>query len=104
MGLLSTVRNVAGGRLPPATRFAVLCGFGVFVVGLLIFKPVSGGAPAAKPLTAGAVLLPPGNALAETQGNWTAFDASIDAARVAVVAQRKSLEEAKAALAQRSKE
>ena len=44
------------------------------------------------------------NALAETQGNWTAFDASIDAARVAVVAQRKSLEEAKAALAQRSKE
>jgi hypothetical protein len=67
MGLLSTVRNVAGGRLPPATRFAVLCGFGVFVVGLLIFKPVSGGAPAAKPLTAGAVLLPPGNALAETQ-------------------------------------
>jgi hypothetical protein len=67
MGLLSTVRNVAGGRLPPATRFAVLCGFGVFVVGLLIFKPVSGGAPAAKPLTAGAVLLPPGNALAESQ-------------------------------------
>ena len=67
MGLLSTVRDVAGGRLPPATRFAVLCGFGVFVVGLLIFKPVSGGAPAAQPLTAGAVLLPPGNALAETQ-------------------------------------
>ena len=67
MGLLSTVRNVAGGRLPPATRFAVLCGFGVFVVGLLIFKPVSGGAPAAPTLTAGTVLLPPGNALAETQ-------------------------------------
>ncbi len=67
MGLLSTVRNVAGGRLPPATRFAVLCGFGVFVVGLLVFKPVSGGAPAAQPLTSGTVLLPPGNALAETQ-------------------------------------
>lgn len=67
MGLLSTVRNVAGGRLPPATRFAVLCGFGVFFVGLLVFKPVSGGAPAAKPLTSGAVLLSPGNALAETQ-------------------------------------
>lgn len=67
MGLLSTVRNVAGGRLPPATRFAVLCGFGIFVVGLLVFKPVSGGVPAAKPLTSGTVLLPPGNALAETQ-------------------------------------
>jgi len=67
MGLLSTVRNVAGGRLPPATRFAVLCGFGVFVVGLLVFKPVAGGAPAALPLTSGTVLLPPGNALAETQ-------------------------------------
>lgn len=67
MGLLSTVRNVAGGRLPPATRFAVLCGFGVFVVGLLVFKPVSGGTPAAQPLTAGTLLLPPGNALAETQ-------------------------------------
>ena len=67
MGLLSNVRNVAAGRLPPATRFAVLCGCGVFVVSLLVFKPVSGGAPAAKPLTAGVALLPPGNALAETQ-------------------------------------
>ena len=67
MGLLSTVRNGAGGRLPPATRFAVLCGFGIFVVGLLVFKPVSGGVPVAKPLTAATVLLPPGNALAETQ-------------------------------------
>lgn len=67
MGLLTTVRNVAGGRLPPATRFALLCGFGVFVVGLLVFKPVSGGAPAAPPLTGGTMLLAPGNALAETQ-------------------------------------
>jgi len=66
MGLLSTVRNVAAGRLPPATRLAVLCGCGVFVVGLLVFKPVAGSVPQAKPLTAGVVLLPPGDALAET--------------------------------------
>jgi len=67
MALLSTVRNVAAGRLPPATRFAVLCGCGVFVACLLVFRPVAGGAPAAKPLTSGVALLPPGNALAETQ-------------------------------------
>ncbi len=67
MGLLSTARNVAAGRLPPATRFAVLCGCGVFVGCLLIFQPVAGGGPAAKPLTSGVALLAPGNALAETQ-------------------------------------
>lgn len=67
MGLLSTARNVAAGRLPPATRFAVLCGSGFFVACLLLFKPVAGGGAAAKPLTAGVALLPPGNPLAETQ-------------------------------------
>ena len=50
MGLLSTVRNVAGGRLPPATRFAVLCGFGIFVVGLLVQGEDQAGRAAALPL------------------------------------------------------
>ncbi len=67
MGLLSTARNVAAGRLPPATRFAVLCGCGLFIGCLLVFKPVAGGGAAAKPLTSGVALLPPGNALAESQ-------------------------------------
>lgn len=67
MALLATVRQVAGGRLPPATRFAVLFGFAIFFVGLLVFKPVAGGSPSALVLTSGAQLLPPGSALAETQ-------------------------------------
>lgn len=67
MALLATVRNVAGGRLPPLTRLAVLCGFGIFFIGLLVFKPVAGGAPAALALTSGAQLLPNGSALAEIQ-------------------------------------
>ncbi len=67
MTLLATVRNGAGGRIPPVTRLAILCGFGIFFVGLLVFKPVAGGAPTAPALTSGAQLLPSGSALAETQ-------------------------------------
>lgn len=66
MGALSTFRNLAGGRLPPLTRTALLCGLSVFVGALVFFSPGAGGRPAALPLTQGVRLVPPGDARTES--------------------------------------
>lgn len=66
MGALSTFRNLAGGRLPPLTRTALLCGLTLFVGALVFFSPGAGGRPAAKPLTQGVRLVPPGDARTES--------------------------------------
>ncbi len=66
MGALSTFRNLAGGRLPPLTRTALLCGFSAFVGALVFFSPGAGGRPAARPLTHGVRLVPPGDVRTES--------------------------------------
>jgi hypothetical protein len=66
MGALSTFRNLAGGRLPPLTRTALLCGLSVFIGALVFFSPGAGGRPAAQPLTNGVRLVPPGDARTES--------------------------------------
>ena len=66
MGALSTFRNLAGGRLPPLTRTALLCGLSVFIGALVFFSPGSGGRPAAHPLAQGVRLVPPGDARTES--------------------------------------
>jgi hypothetical protein len=66
MGALSTFRNLAGGRLPPLTRTALLCGLSVFIGALVFFSPGAGGRPAAQPLTQGIRLVPPGDARTES--------------------------------------
>jgi hypothetical protein len=66
MGALSTFRNLAGGRLPPLTRTALLCGFSAFVGALVFFSPGAGGRPAARPLTQGVRLVPPGDVRTES--------------------------------------
>jgi len=66
MGALSTFRNLAGGRLPPLTRTALLCGFSAFVGALVFFSPGAGGRPAARPLAQGIRLVPPGDVRTES--------------------------------------
>jgi hypothetical protein len=66
MGALSTFRNLAGGRLPPLTRTALLCGLSTFVGALVFFSPGAGGRPAARPLTQGVQLVPAGDARTES--------------------------------------
>jgi hypothetical protein len=66
MGALSTFRNLAGGRLPPLTRTALLCGLIAFVGALVFFSPGAGGRPAAQPLTQGVRLVPPGDVRTES--------------------------------------
>jgi len=66
MGALSTIRNLTGGRLPPLTRTALLCGLTVFIAALVFFSPGAGGRPAARPLTQGVWLVSPGDARTES--------------------------------------
>ena len=66
MGALSTFRNLAGGRLPPLTRTALLCGLSAFVGALVFFSPGAGGRPAAQPVTQGVRLVPPGDVRTES--------------------------------------
>jgi hypothetical protein len=61
MKALSTFRNLAGGRIPPLTRTALLCGLSLFIGTLLIFRPSAGGHPPAPRLTIGVRLVPPGD-------------------------------------------
>lgn len=51
MRALRMMRNLAGGRIPPLTRTALLCGLAAFILALLLFRPEApshGKAPAAK--------------------------------------------------------
>ncbi len=66
MRALSTFRNLTGGRIPPLTRTALLCGLGLFLLALLVFKPGAGGNAPAQPLTNGVRLVAPGDARTES--------------------------------------
>ena len=66
MRALSTFRNLTGGRLPPLTRTALLCGLAVFLLALLVFHPGAGGEVPAQPLTGGVRLVAPGDARTES--------------------------------------
>ncbi len=66
MRALSTFRNLTGGRIPPLTRTALLCGLGLFLLTLLIFKPGAGGNEPARPISDGVRLVPPGDARTES--------------------------------------
>lgn len=66
MGALSTFRNLAGGRLPPLTRTALVCGLSAFVGALVFFSPGAGGRPAAQPIAQGVRLVPPGDVRTES--------------------------------------
>lgn len=66
MRALSTFRNLTGGRIPPLTRTALLCGLGIFFLALLVFKPGAGGDAPASLLTNGVRLVPPGDPLTES--------------------------------------
>ena len=65
MKALNTFRNLAGGRVPPLTRTALLSGLTVFIVTLLVFRPSAGGHPPARKITAGVRLVKQGDALTE---------------------------------------
>ena len=66
MRALSTFRNLTGGRIPPLTRTALLCGLGLFLLTLLVFKPGAGGNDPAQPLANGVRLVAPGDARTES--------------------------------------
>lgn len=66
MRALATVRNLAGGRLPPLTRTALLSGLVVFVLTLIVFKPGAGGESPAPPLVNGVRLMPAGDVRTES--------------------------------------
>lgn len=66
MRALSTFRNLTGGRIPPLTRTALLCGLGLFLLTLLVFKPGAGGHDPAQALTNGVRLVAPGDARTES--------------------------------------
>jgi hypothetical protein len=66
MRALSTFRNLTGGRIPPLTRTALLCGLGIFLLALIVFKPGAGGNAPAQQLVNGVRLVPPGDARTES--------------------------------------
>ena len=66
MRALTTFRNLTGGRIPPLTRTALLCGLGLFLLTLLVFKPGAGGNVPAQPLVNGVRLVAPGDAQTES--------------------------------------
>jgi hypothetical protein len=66
MRALTTFRHLTGGRIPPLTRTALLCGLGLFLLTLIVFKPGAGGEPPAQPITQGVRLVPPGDVRTES--------------------------------------
>jgi hypothetical protein len=50
---LGTIRDLAGGRLPPLTRTALVAGLVVFLATLVLVRPTDGGLPAVEPLRGG---------------------------------------------------
>ena len=66
MRALTTFRNLTGGRIPPLTRTALLCGLGVFLLTLLVFRPGAGGEAPAPSLKNGVRLVAPGDARTES--------------------------------------
>ena len=53
MRSLGTIRDLAGGRVPPLTRTALIAGLAVFLAALVLVRPTDGGLPKAEPLRGG---------------------------------------------------
>ena len=66
MRALSAIRNLTGGRVPPLTRTALLCGLGLFLLAVLFVRPEAGGSAPAPALGNGVRLVPPGDARTES--------------------------------------
>ena len=65
MRSLGTIRDLAGGRLPPLTRTALAAGLGVFLAALALVRPTDGGQPAVEPLRGGVRWVGKGDGFAE---------------------------------------
>ena len=59
------MRNLAGGRMPPLTRTALLAGLAAFLLALIVFKPGSPSLPKATPASSTAMLLSSDDPLAQ---------------------------------------
>lgn len=66
MRSLTTIRDLAGGQIPPLTRTALICGLVTFLLTILIFHPTAGGESPAPTLFTGAHLIPSGDVRAES--------------------------------------
>jgi hypothetical protein len=62
---LGTIRDLAGGRLPPLTRTALVAGLVVFLVTLVLVRPTDGGLPPVEPVRGGVRWVGKGNGSAE---------------------------------------
>lgn len=65
MRSLGTIRDLAGGRLPPLTRTALVAGLVVFLLALVLVRPTDGGLPAVEPVRDGIRWVGKGNGSAE---------------------------------------
>lgn len=65
MRSLGTIRDLAGGRVPPLTRTALIAGLAVFLAALVLVRPTDGGLPSAEPLRGGVRWVAPGHAPTE---------------------------------------
>lgn len=65
MRSLGTIRDLAGGRLPPLTRTALVAGLVVFLITLALVRPTDGGLPPVEPVRGGVRWLGKGNGSAE---------------------------------------
>ena len=65
MRSLGTIRDLAGGRVPPLTRTALIAGLAVFLAALVLVRPTDGGLPPAEPLRGGVRWVAPDHAPTE---------------------------------------
>ena len=65
MRSFGTIRDLAGGRLPPLTRTALLAGLVVFLLAMVLVRPTDGGLPPVEPIRGGVQWVGKGNGSAE---------------------------------------
>lgn len=65
MRSLGTIRDLAGGRVPPLTRTALIAGLAVFLAALVLVRPTDGGLPPAETLRGGVRWVAPDHAPTE---------------------------------------
>lgn len=74
MRLLVVIRNLTGGQVPPLTRTALILAAVIFLIGIILFKPQSGGQPSLVKTAPSIRMLPSGDPLVESQ---TLLDPSV---------------------------
>ncbi|NBX01803.1 hypothetical protein EBR11_04655 [bacterium] len=74
MRLLVVIRNLTGGQVPPLTRTALILAAVIFLFGILLFKPQSGGQPSLVKTSPRVRMLSSGDPLVESQ---TLLDPSV---------------------------